>query len=92
MVFEWDPSKSQTNKEKHGIDFEAAKALWEDPDRLEILAPDPIENRTILIGVIHRQLWTAIYAVRGRAVRIISVRRSRKKEKALYEKEKFGTK
>lgn len=39
MFFEWDPSISPRNKEKHGIDFEAAKVLWEDPDRLEIFAP-----------------------------------------------------
>jgi uncharacterized protein len=56
MIFEWDPSKSQMNEEKHGIDFEAAKCLWEDPDRMEILASYPLENRIVLIGTIHRQL------------------------------------
>jgi uncharacterized DUF497 family protein len=89
MIFEWDPSKSQTNQEKHGIGFEAAKGLWEDPDRIEILASYPLENRIILIGTLHRQLWTAIYTRRGKAVRIISVRRSRRKEGVLYEKEEF---
>lgn len=32
MEFEYDPGKSETNKKKHGIDFEEAQALWFDPD------------------------------------------------------------
>ena len=36
MTFEFDPSKSKTNKAKHGKDFIAAQALWDDPDVLEI--------------------------------------------------------
>jgi uncharacterized DUF497 family protein len=39
MKFEWDPEKSAANKAKHKIDFETAKSLWNDPDRIEILAP-----------------------------------------------------
>lgn len=38
MIFEYDPSKSQSNKEKHGIDFDEAQVLWQDPERLEIPA------------------------------------------------------
>jgi uncharacterized protein len=90
MVFEWDPNKSQVNLEKHGLDFQSAKILWEDPDRIEIIAPHPLENRVILIGKIRSQLWTAIYTLRKDVVRIISVRRSRNKEKELYEEEKLG--
>jgi uncharacterized protein len=90
MIFEWDPDKSQANLEKHGLDFESAKILWEDPDRIEIVAPHPLENRVILVGKIRSQLWTAVYTLRKDAIRIISVRRSRNKEKELYEKEKLG--
>ena len=38
MKVEFDNHKSEANKEKHGIDFSAAQALWEDPDRIEIPA------------------------------------------------------
>jgi len=38
MDFEYDPDKSRANKAKHGIDFEEAQALWDDPDLLEIPA------------------------------------------------------
>ncbi len=90
MIFDWDPLKSHSNKEKHGIDFEAAKPLWDDPDRIEIMAPYPVEDRYILIGKIDSHPWTAIYTFRKGTIRIISVRRSRKKESELYEKEKLG--
>jgi len=73
---------------KHKIDFESAKSLWEDPDRIDIRAPYPIENRYILIGKIGKQSWSAVYTMRGEAVRIISVRRSKKQEMKLYEQEK----
>ena len=36
MEFEFDRSKSESNKQKHGIDFNEAKELWEDPDYVEI--------------------------------------------------------
>ena len=36
MTFEYDPIKSRTNLEKHGINFEKGQAIWDDPDYLEI--------------------------------------------------------
>lgn len=65
MEFEWDTAKSDKNKIKHGIDFGAAKDLWLDQGRIEIHAPHPIENRGIMIGKLHKKLWTAIYTMRG---------------------------
>lgn len=75
-------------KIKHKIDFETAKSVWEDAERIEILAPYPLENCYITIGKIGEQHWTAIYTTREGAIRIISVRKSRKQEKKLYEQEK----
>ncbi|OGP64430.1 MAG: toxin [Deltaproteobacteria bacterium RBG_13_47_9] len=85
MSFEWDPEKSKANKEKHGIDFETAKILWSDDNRVEIHVSYPVEDRWILIGQKDNKRWTAIFTVRGNAIRIISVRRSRKKEADFYE-------
>ena len=85
MSFEWDPEKSKANEEKHGIDFETARILWADDNRVEIHVPYPVEDRWILIGRKDIKLWTAIFTVRGNVIRIISVRRSRKKEADLYE-------
>ena len=84
MKFEWDDEKSRTNKAKHDIDFNTAKELWDDPNRVEILTSYPLENRSILIGTIDKKLWTAIFTRRSDSIRIISVRRTRKKEAKLY--------
>ena len=45
MKFEWDSDKSELNREKHGIDFETAKDLWLDENRVGIHAPHPVEDR-----------------------------------------------
>ena len=90
MRFEWDPAKSAANKLKHGIDFTTAKDLWLDENRIEIHVPHPVENRRILIGTLYNKRWTAVYTMRGGAIRIISARRSRGKEVALYDKAKIG--
>jgi len=85
MKFEWDNEKNHTNLNKHGIDFNTAKALWDDPNRIEIHTGHPIENRNILIGKIGKKLWASIFTMRGNTIRIISVRRARKKETKLYD-------
>ena len=54
MPFEWDPEKSIANKEKHGIDFDTAKILWSDDNRVEIHVSYPTEDRWIIIGKIDK--------------------------------------
>ena len=83
--FEYDIAKSQGNLEKHGIDFDVAQELWNDPDRLEIRADCETELRFILIGRLRNRHWSAVFTYRGENIRLISVRRSRKKEIRLYE-------
>ena len=85
MEFEYDPNKSVANKEKHGIDFNAAQVLWEDPERLEIPARDTDEPWYLIIGVIGSSHWSAVVTYRGPYIRLISVRRSRNEEVKLYE-------
>jgi hypothetical protein len=90
MRFDWDSQKSLTNMEKHGIDFQTAKSLWFDDDRVEIEMVFPGELRWALIAKVQGKIWTAIYTVRSETVRLISVRRSRTKEVRLYEEKKAG--
>jgi uncharacterized DUF497 family protein len=92
MTFEWDDEKSRSNQAKHGIDFDAARALWDDGNRVEIQSPYPLESRSILIGKLDKKLWTAIFTRRGSALRIISVRRSRKREANLYDQKENSEK
>jgi hypothetical protein len=85
MEFEFDKRKSKTNKKKHGIDFVEARALWTDPDRIEIPAITVDEPRFIVIGKISDIHWSTIITYRDEKIRIISVRRSRKEEIEIYE-------
>ena len=85
MEFEFDEAKSRTNKDRHGIDFVEAQALWEDADLLEVPARTEDEPRAVVIGKIAEKHWTAIITWRNDKVRIISVRRSRGEERELYE-------
>lgn len=85
MPFEYDPKKSQSNREKHGIDFDEAQSLWIDEDRLEIPAKTLDEPRYLVVGKISGKHWSAVITYRGENVRIISVRRSRDEEIELYE-------
>lgn len=83
--FEFDEAKSQANMDKHGIDFIDAQGLWKDPYLLEIRAKTEDEPRFLLIGLIGEKHWSAVVTYRDARIRLISVRRSRKKEVELYE-------
>ncbi len=84
-MFEYDPIKSAANLAKHGIDFEAAQALWDDDFRLVVAARLLTEARTLVIGRIGSAVWTAVITERGDANRIISVRHARKEEVQAYD-------
>ena len=85
MEFEFGPAKSASNLEKHGIDFDTVRAIWQDVMRVEIPARTTDEARWLVIGQIDGKHWSVVVTYRGQRVRIISVRRSRKEEVALYE-------
>jgi uncharacterized protein len=84
MEFEYDPAKSQANKEEHGIDFDEAQALWRDEDRVEFPARSDTEERHALLATKDDKIWVAFYTMRDAAIRIISVRRARENEEKTY--------
>lgn len=85
MILDYDPAKSAINKQKHGLDFDEAQALWDDPWLLEAPARTDDEVRILAIGKIAGLHWTAVCTPRDGAIRIISVRRARQQEIAYYE-------
>ncbi|MDM9628865.1 BrnT family toxin [Rhizobium sp. S152] len=85
MDFEFDPEKSASNKDKHGIDFVEAQALWMDARGVEAPVMSAPELRYILTARIAEKYWTAVYTWRGHRCRLISVRRARDKEIQRYE-------
>jgi uncharacterized DUF497 family protein len=88
MEFEYDPWKSLVNADKHGIDFERARALWDDSQLSIVMATSSREPRLIATGKIEDRYWTAIYTMRANATRLISVRRARREEIERYEEQK----
>lgn len=83
--FEFDLKKSLSNLDKHGIDFISAQAIWVDPDFIEVQAKTIDEPRSLVIGRISEKHWSAVITYREQSIRIISVRRSRSSEVAIYE-------
>ena len=87
MLFEFDLKKSDANKQKHGLDFNEAQALWGDPDLIEVPVQAIDEPRFVVIGMVSGKHWSGVITYRGEKIRIISVRRSRKEEIEIYESE-----
>ncbi len=85
MEFEFDAQKSKLNKAKHGIDFEQAQKLWDDPDCISFPARSVDEERFALLAMLKGKLWVAFYTYREDKIRIISTRRARTNERSLYE-------
>ena len=83
--FEFDAAKSETNSTKHGIDFVEAQRLWDDSMLLEVPAKTEDEPRYLVIGLMDGKHWSAVITYRGTNIRLISVRRARTEEVALYE-------
>jgi len=85
MDFEFDGAKSIQNLAKHGIDFAAAQALWQDEER--IIAPARnlyAEERQIILAQYDGKIWHGAFTLRNDKIRIISVRRARKNEETWY--------
>lgn len=79
MEFEFDPTKSQSNKQKHGIDFKEAQDLWVDLDRIEIPARTVDEQRLVITGLFHsKKLLKQGYFILKSVLRV-----SRPKEQSL---------
>lgn len=88
MEFEWNPGKAKLNLEKHGISFQEATTVFNDP--LSVTFPDPDhsigENRYVIIGVSRfGQLLVVSHTDRGEKVRIISARKATRQERRFYE-------
>lgn len=88
MDFEWDEEKAGRNLAKHGISFEEAKTVFDDPLYIDFYDPDHSEDeeRYIIVGVSQaNRLLVVSYTERKRSVRLISAREATRAEKEAYE-------
>ncbi len=90
LHFEWDDSKNKSNHKKHGIWFEEARQVFDDPLALRYYdsGHSRSEDRFLLIGESepHRVLLVVFCELNHSVVRIISARKATKKERNGYEK------
>lgn len=93
VTFEWDDRKATSNFAKHGVSFELAREVWNDP--LHVILPDRVEGG--------EQRWHALGLVGSVVVlvvvhsypdpfdedrtRIISARKATRQERQRYEQE-----
>jgi len=88
MEFEWDTGKASSNLKKHGVSFQEAVSIF--GNVLSITYPDPDhsarEQRFITVGMSQsgRVLMVA-HADRGDNIRIISARKTTRRERKYYE-------
>ena len=88
-TFEWDPVKAAANFDKHGVSFEEAVSVFQDP--LAKVHPDPdhsdSERREILIGhSVRQRLLLVAFTDRQGKIRVISARKVTRREREEYEK------
>jgi uncharacterized DUF497 family protein len=88
MKFEWNESKAAANLVKHGISFEEAQTIFDDPLFIDFHDPDhsPDEDRYIIIGLSRQgRLLLVSYTERDAIIRMISAREVTRGERKAYE-------
>jgi uncharacterized protein len=85
-AFEWDAAKAESNFEKHGVSFEAARCVFDDVFACERCDVDsePGAIRYVITGIVNDVILTVVYAERGDCTRIISARRATMHEQKEY--------
>ena len=85
MQFEWDEDKNQENIKKHGLSFQDAEAVFDDPVRIECFdsTHSANEERFITIGLAE-EVIVVVYTERKEIIRIISARKATKEEERRY--------
>ena len=87
MQFEWNREKAIANLSKHGVSFEEAKTVFEDPLYVDFYDPDHSdeEERYLIIGESNRgRLLIVSYTERGELIRIIGARELTRREREAY--------
>ncbi len=89
MFFEWDAAKNLSNQLKHGVSFEEAQRVFDDPNAVFIRDPkhSEIEQRYQAIGEVDQEILTVVFTYRAKHIRIITAGRWRIGRK-IYEQER----
>ncbi|MEC8918467.1 MAG: BrnT family toxin [Pseudomonadota bacterium] len=85
-TFVWNAVKASANLAKHGVSFEEAATVFDDPLLVVQDASRNDQPRDAVIGFdIHTRLLFVVYIeIQDNGLRIISARRATRKEEAIY--------
>ena len=91
MRFEWDAAKDRANYAKHGVNFETAARVFNDPNYLliEDRTGEDRETRWHAIGMVGTTVLLVVHVYRSETdeeevIRIISARKAREYESRGY--------
>jgi uncharacterized DUF497 family protein len=84
--FEWDEAKAAQNYADHGVSFEVARRVFEDPFATERLddRQDYGEDRYSILGMVDGRILYVAYTLRNGTIRIISARGAEPDERRRY--------
>jgi len=88
LSFEFDPAKAASNLKNHGVNFDEAATVFDDP--LSSTLPDDQhsdeEIRFITVGMsVKQRLFFVVYTERGSRIRLIGARLVTAAEREQYE-------
>jgi uncharacterized protein len=89
LIFEWNADKARRNEAKHGVDFEEALTIFNDPNSLtfEDLDHSDDESRYLCLGISGKgRLLIAAFTESKEVCRLISCRKATVRERNTYEK------
>ena len=94
-MFSWDDAKSQSNKRKHGVSFESARLVFDDPlhvTRQDRIAGGELRWQTVgmadgIVLLLVAHTWQHEAESGEERIRIISARRATREERRIYEQD-----
>lgn len=92
MEFDWDENKAKINLSKHGVSFDEAKTVFDDPFCDSFYDPDHSydEDRYIAIGrSVHLRLLIVSYTEHDNVTRLITAREATHREREKYEEGEY---
>lgn len=90
--FEWDPRKAAANLRKHGVSFETAAVVFDDPlTEKQLQGDEHGEVRWKAIGEAGGAIYYVVYTTREEdeeeVIRIISARKATRSERRAYQRD-----
>lgn len=86
-MYEWDEAKRESNLKKHGLDFDDADIVYENPRKVTFAVANRGEPRWRDVALVESNgiVLALVYTIRGYNVRIISFRKASRRERRIYD-------